>query len=495
MKKKIIVFLLLVISVFPFISCKKNELPLNIKDCTNYNLNCYYEEDTKTLECEQNAKIFNNSSDEWNKLKFHLYPKAFSEGAVNPAVGVMYVNKAYPNGKSYGDITIESVITNNELIPYYQEGDDKDILVIELKDNLKQKCYVDVCIKFKVCLPNIEHRFGYSDNAINVANFYPILCVYENGSFSTNPYSINGDPFYSDIANYVVKLNYPSKYIMASSGIVLNEKTENDKTQVEIKAENVRDFAFILSEKFKTLSSEVDGIKINYYYYNDVNSDKSLKTCEDSVKTFNNLFGKYPYKELDVVETNFVYGGMEYPNMVMISDSINNYAEYVNTIVHEIAHQWWYGLVGNDAFTYGWLDEGLTEYSTALFYENNPSYEVDVEELIKNTTNSYLLFVQVYKDVFGNVDTTMTRKVNEYKTEPEYVYIAYVKGMLLMNDVRELIGIDNFLNGLKLYVKTYSGKNVTPNDFIDCMEKTSNQQLKSFVESYINGNVIIKQEN
>jgi aminopeptidase N len=65
---------------------------------------------------------------------------------------------------------------------------------------------------------------------------------------------------------------------------------------------------------------------------------------------------------------------MEYPALVMISDNIGEHISYEEVIVHEVAHQWWYSLVGNDQINYGFLDEGLTEYSTILFFENNPEY-------------------------------------------------------------------------------------------------------------------------
>ena len=48
------------------------------------------------------------------------------------------------------------------------------------------------------------------------------------------------------------------------------------------------------------------------------------------------------------MKTPFIYGGMEYPNIVFISDSIDDESEYLKVIVHEIAHQWWYGIVGNN---------------------------------------------------------------------------------------------------------------------------------------------------
>ena len=491
MRKKFLFLLLIFIIPLCVYGCKENEAPLKLKDVSTYDISVTLDEENHTLTCTQSVKAYNSSNDKLELLKFHLYPRAFSVGVINKAVSSLYTQRAYPNGESFGDIAINQCKADNQQADFYFEGNDKDILVVPLNEELESGKYSTLYIEYVVTMPNINHRFGYGNKTINLGNFYPILCVYENGDFSTNPYSTNGDPFYSEVSNYNVSIKYPSHYVLAHTGNLVENTDEGLYRTTKIKADNVRDFAMTMSVDFQIKTKDIDGTTINYYYYLDTEPETSFKACVDSLTTFNKLFGKYPYRQLSVCETNFVYGGMEYPNLVFISDDIDSHSDYVNTIVHEIAHQWWYGIVGNDEYTYGWLDEGLTEYSTALFYEDNPDYEITMQEVIKNTTNSYLLFVQVYTDIYGKCDTTMDRKLNEYNTEPEYVYIAYVKSVLLFNDIRELVGKEDFIKGIKLYFDTYKGKNVTPDDLIECIEKGSNKPIKDIFTSYIQGKVII----
>ena len=104
----------------------------------------------------------------------------------------------------------------------------------------------------------------------------------------------------------------------------------------------------------------------------DENYAQNLKAGIDSIKTFNNLFGEYPYDTYSVIASDFYIGGMEYPTLVMIDQSLYNekdkfLLEYV--IAHETAHQWWYSVIGNDEISEPWLDEALTEYSTILYFE------------------------------------------------------------------------------------------------------------------------------
>ena len=226
-------------------------------------------------------------------------------------------------------------------------------------------------IKFGLTIPNCAHRFGYAENTLNLGNWYPIACVFEAGEFVTDGYSANGDPFFSDVANYFVTFNYPSELKLACTGEKQGESIAKDISTVQIRATAVRDFACVFSEKFSVISSPNADCTINYFYYDDEKFEKHLQVCVDAVNTFNSLFGMYPYSVLNVVKSNFFQGGMEYPQLVYISDMIDNDSEYINVIVHEIAHQWWYGVVGNNECENAWIDEGLAEYSTALFYDKN----------------------------------------------------------------------------------------------------------------------------
>ena len=246
----------------------------------------------------------------------------------------------------------------------------------------------------------------------------------------------------------------------------------------------------VLSDKFTTLCDTYKDTKLNYYYYSDSTPTGTMEVIKNVLK-MNEGYGKYPYSTLSVVKANFVHGGMEYPNLVYISDAVTEELDYINVIVHEIAHQWWYGLVGNDEYVNSWLDEGLTEFSTNLFYENNPSYNVDAKEIVKNITKSYTNFVEIYSSVLGDVDTTMNRRLDEYNSEPEYVYITYVKGNLFFNTLRDTIGKDKFMKGLRKYFEDNKFAIANPDKMLEAFSSVTKTDLKPFFDSWINGKVDI----
>lgn len=465
------------------------------KNVNEYALDVNIDCENKSLEVHQNTKFFNQTEDvSLKSVYFHIYPKAFCEGVVNKPVSSLNESKAYPNGLSYGTFELLNVKVEdceNSCIRYLNA--DKDILVVDLENELLPNKSVNIIFNYNIKLPNINHRFGYGDNTINLGNFFLIACVYdENNGYFANSYHYNGDPFYSEMANFDAKITYNKNYVLASTGNIVDEKIEEENKVTIISAKAVRDFAMILSDKFKKVSEKVQNVEVCYFYYKDEKPSDSLKTCVDSLKTFSNLFASYPYKQLSVCESNFVYGGMEYPNLVFISDNLENYEDYTYTIIHEIAHQWWYNMVGNNEFKYGFLDEGLTEYSVHLFFDENQEYNMDTNEMIKNTTNSYLLFLDVYKEVFTKVDTSMMRSLDEFSTEPEYIYLSYVKGVLMFDNLKQIVGKTNFIKSLKFYFQQNKGKNATPSDLVYAFSKVCKQNLESYFNSWFNGSVVIE---
>lgn len=489
MKKFAFLGVLVFILPFLLVGCGSQEEAL-----TSYNIKCYYNDQSKFLACNQVVDYINKSDNLLEEVRFHLYPNAFREGAKAKVVSSSNEAKAYPNGKSYGGIEIQDVSINEKVLEYEIGGEDENILIVKLSKGIFPDEHVMIDITYGVQLPNINHRFGYGENTINFGNFYPVACVYENGKgFIQDLYNSNGDPFYSEVANYSVEISYPESMMLASSGE--QGKTDIDKASAKkttkVTANKVRDFAFVLSSKFTKTSESVDGTIVNYYSYDDSDADASISVAVKAIKTFNQLFGKYPYATVSVVKANFVHGGMEFPNMVLIADDITGHQDYEYVIIHELAHQWWYGVVGNNEYVNSWLDEGLTEYSTILFYENNPDYGLDYDSMIKGVNKNYKLFVEVYSRVNGSVDTSMNRRLDEYATEPEYVNCTYTKGTLLFDTLRETVGDKRFFKALKNYYKDYMFKIVSAEDFISCISSSTGYDLEGFFTSWLDGSVVV----
>ena len=486
MKKKFKLFVVLLSALIVFTvlaACgsdggKKQEV-------SRYKIDAVYDEENKTVSAEMSLSYYNGTDAILDEICFHLYPAAFRDGALFSPVPQDMISTAYPEGMSFGGIAVNSVSLNGEEKTVEIAGEDEDILVVKLpEEGLYPGQRAAVNVGFTLTLPNIRHRFGYIGSTVNLGNWYPIACVFEDGNFVTDPYYANGDPFYSDCSDYEVSISVPERLTVAATSAPKVTAADGMKTFTAT-AENVRDFAMVIGE-FKMLGTAVDGVDVNYYYIDDKSPETSLTAAADSIRTFGELFGKYPYDTYSAVETNFLHGGMEYPGLSMISDLVAGEL-YTEVIVHETAHQWWYAAVGNNEVADAWMDEGLTEFSTSIFYEKNPSYNVDYTRRIADALSAYVLYYDSFKHI--NKDTSMTRKVCDYSDGFEYTYMTYVKGELMFESLRKTVGDENFFNGLKSYYSEYKFKNARPDDMIGCFEKASGRELKGFFDSWLEGKV------
>ena len=481
----LVVCLLSAVACLTLVACSKSKMKQAIKNGDNYTIVASYDDEAHILSVTQTVEVTNRSENSFTAVKFHIYANQYREDASNYVVPNVYIARAYPNGMSYGDISFDSVKVDGTAVAYTIEGQDMDILSVPLASELFPDQKVTVEMTYEVTLANICHRLGYTANSVNLGNFYPILCHVDNGSYSATPYYNVGDPFVSDVANYTVTLTLPESYIVASTGNLQEASSQNGAATYKYTANAVRDFAFVLSQTFKKLTTTVGNTQINYYYFADADAETSLATASGMLEYLNSNVGDYPYAQYSVVETDFCYGGMEYPCLSMVTSGSNSYQE---AIAHETAHQWFYGLVGNDQINNAWMDEGLSEFLTYLFLDTSGGTSLNRNML--GCIQTYTAYVDVLSNYYGDVDRSM-RAVHEYKNDSEYVIFTYVKGSLMFNSVYEAMGASRFWKALSSYYNEGQFTVATPGLLIDCFVNASSKEIGSIFNSFIEGKEII----
>lgn len=485
MKKFITIFACIILTILSVstIGCTGKIIRIS-----QYEITCQMSDDY-VLCGNEKITFYNDEEVTISHLKFNLYPNAFRKDAKYSPISAQYQGNAYPNGISYGDVQITGVVQNGTSLEYTIEGEDKNILTVNLLTEIYPDECVTVEIAFIVKLANVVARTGYNGDTVNLGNFYPILCVYDDGGFYECLYYANGDPFYSECADYLVDITLNEEYVLAGGGKKTAITTKDGLSTHTFRLKNARSFASVASKKFNVITKTMDGIMVNYYYFKDQSPNENFNYITESLSYFSKTFGDYAYTDYTVCETPFVQGGMEYPTLVMISDKLEPSA-YGEVIVHETAHQWWQTAVGNNEILHAFMDEGLTEYSVVLFYENHPQYGMTRQKMIKSAEQTYKTYCTIYDKIFGNVDTKMIRSLNEFESEYEYVNIAYIKACIMFDYLRESIGDTRFFSGLKKYYDTYKYKIASPYDLVGIFEKTG-ADSNGFFESFYQGKVIL----
>lgn len=453
---------------------------------SSYDIFVIYDEATDSLTGTVEFSFYNCYDNEFNDLKFNLYGNAFREGAVYSPVSDTYAGRAYYAGVSYGGMEITNV---ENCAGWNISGEDQNILTVNLLQPVYPEQRITIKISYALQLAKVNHRTGVTQSTVNLGNFYPILCSYTKEGFIECPYYSCGDPFISDCANYTVTLDIPEGYSAATSGVAQNESVTDGRKKVQYTLKNARDFAVVLSDKFKILSRDVDGVALSYYYISDTDAEASLNAAADSLSYFSQTFGNYQYPSLSVVETGFCYGGMEYPALTMIAAGQPT-EQNIYTIVHENAHQWWYAMVGSNQLSCAWQDEGLAEYSTVMFFENHPHYGYTRSGLVLSATRAYRAFFSVYSQLKGESDTTMSRNLSAFTNEYEYNNITYNKSLVMFDMLRSAMGDTKFEGALKNYFSAYSGK-IAPSDALIAIFKKGGVEVEGIFSAFIDGKIII----
>jgi hypothetical protein len=499
MRKKICLVLSAILIATTLASCSGNNEPSNnttngtqevnkvapIEKGNFYNINAQLNATDKTLNAKEDLRYTNTENIELNELYFHVYTNAFKQKETAPFLFDDF-DRAYSRGFESGFTEITSVkVRDGEDLKYSFQGEGNTILKVELKEPLKQGTSVELSMDFKVTIPPANERFGYGENHFNLENWYPIAAVYDETGWNLDKYYPIGDPFYSDSSNYEVTIKAPEEYMIASSGALVNEKDEGNNKIWKFQSSNMRDFAFVANKDFKVVEKKIDGTVVkSYYYKNDEKRGKeALNAGVESIKIFNEKFGKYPYPVYSVVETVFP-SGMEYPGLVYISENyyktLSNRDSLIIVVVHETAHQWWYSLVGNDQIDEAWLDEGFATYSESIYVENALS-----KERGKNYFNSSV--EERHNEVIADkiIDGVVVKGLEDFRNWEDYGPTVYTRGAVVLNELRNKFGDEKFFQIMQGYFKEYEFKIAKTEDFMNVSERVTGQQLDEFFNTWL----------
>lgn len=455
---------------------------VNVDKLNNYKIDVILDFNNHTYNGEQWTTYVNNTDIDLEELYFHLYPNAFKSIEIAPTLFIQEDESLISYKEGY--IDIEKITMDKKDVDYEIDKEVATILKVKLDKALLKGEKVIIYFKYNVQLPSVKDRFGYGDKVINAGNWYPIACVYDENGWNLDPYYQVGDPFYSDISNYNVTINTHKDIVVASSGNIQREELLKESKKYYIEGPLIRDFAWAASPDFNIAEKNTNGTIIKLYYLNKNSNmvERTLKIGEDSINTFSNLFGKYPYGQFTIVITEFP-SGMEYPSLVFIGEDYftPRYSDVLEQIIaHETAHQWWYGLVGSNQIKEAWLDEALTTYSEVLYNEDVHGSKKGKEYFIYNIKMGY-----EYGEKYLGKDQIVNKSLNEFSNWDDYGILVYTKGAMFINQIREDYGREVLIEILNKYFERNKFTNATTKDFIGICEEVTGKSFTDIVNTWL----------
>ena len=373
-----------------------------------------------------------------------------------------------------GGFTLENIQLDSAALNYDMTG---HRLTAYLPQPLAPGSQVTLAMRFRISIPQKvkEHPYGYDSLQTNLTDWFPLVVPFSNGWILHDDYYL-GEHLVQDSADFEVNLRATEGSItFATSGV---SESNNEWTRYRIFG--ARTFALSASDQFQFVDTTAGGAQIRSYYFPGYETQglAILNAAVRAIGLWETQFAPFPYGSLSIVQSN-LNDGQEYDGLVFIATKF--YDEYNDSArsnlvaigVHEVAHQWWYGLVGNDPAMEPWLDEAMSVYSEALFYEY----------IYPNSYDWWWNFRVNYFGPSGYVDTT----IYEAPTFRAYVNSTYLNGANFMEALNIRMGDDAFFAFLRDYASRYGRGRATAYDFFAVARQNTTADISDLIRAYFRG--------
>ena len=394
--------------------------------------------------------------------------------------------RLFPN-LADGQTTVENVWVNGqEVEPTFELRD--SAMRLSLAPPLQPGQDVVIKIDFTVDVPTEGGgnygTFALQRDILALAHFYPMIAVYDDEGWNVEIAPESGDVVYADSSFYLVRISAPAGVRLAASGVEISGGADGERQQVTYAAGPVRDFYLAASPGFDVYSQQVGDTVVNSYAFPELEPSARdvLEWAAASLQSFNEQIGPYPYTELDLVTTPTLALGVEYPgiialNMDLYDPQTSRYPPVVleSTVAHEVAHQWFYAVVGNDQLDDPWLDESLAQYATYLYFLDTGG-SAAADGFRESLT-------QRWQAVDGE-DIPIGQPVAAYEG-PEYSAIVYGRGPLFFETLAQTMGEDAFEAFLHDYYQNLRWDIATPERLQTLAEENCNCDLDSIFAEWV----------
>ncbi len=419
-----------------------------------------------------------------------------------------------------------------------------DIVKVKLKKELLPDSTIIITTPFFVKIPDGKFsRLGHVGESYQISQWFPKPAVYDKNGWNQMPYLTQGE-FYSEYGNYDVTITLPSNYLVAATG----ELTDcyDEERFLELKAKetaqlfkdlkvnkignligndnfppsdtrlktlrytikNVHDFAFFADKRWHVLKGEYEFPKSGklvsiWTFFTQGNSrywNKSVQYIHDAIHYYSKWNGDYPYSIVQAVDgTISAGGGMEYPTVTVIGNATNN-VMLENVIMHEVGHNWFYGILGSNERIHPWMDEGLNS-ANELRYMNTKYPELTIGEqsisdnlkkfMELDTTRNYMMYYLAYKlSASSNNDQPVEGLAKDY-TPSNYAMIVYMKTAACFNFLKSYLGDEIYDKCFHAYYQAWKFKHPQPNDIRKIFEKISKKNLSWFFDELLGTTKVI----
>ncbi|MDB4107364.1 M1 family metallopeptidase [Bacteroidia bacterium] len=432
----------------------------------------------------------NNSPNELGVIYLHLWPNgyqnlntAFAKQMQENGEMDFYYSKPEEKGSIDGlAFKVDGDNVNVEIV-----DDNIDVIKLLLTSPVKSGQKVTISTPFKVKVPKVFSRLGHENQDYFITQWYPKPAVYDVNGWNPMPY-LNMGEFYSEFGSFDVSVSLPKNYTIVATGECKTKGelkaqksgttpeddliSSTERKTVRFTASDVLDFAWFASKRWGYVTKEITvGDKTVLTRVVGANpKEKNLEHIKTAITYYSDNVGPYPYSHATVVHGELkAGGGMEYP-MITLCDYMSE-----EVIVHEVGHNWFYGILANNERIYPWMDESINSYyeGQAMSGDSNES-----------NFNSDFMNAMVNDNLLRNEHQAIATSSEEL-TNGNYGMSVYGVGASAFGYLKGYLGDSMFLKCMTTYYDEWKFKHPLPDNMKKSWEATSGKSLSWFFDEML----------
>ena len=440
----------------------------------------------------------------------------------------------------------------------YWKGN-QDIAILLLNRTLKPGTSIKISTPFHVKIPlGVYSRLGHLGESYQMTQWYPKPAVFDVNGWKPINYLSQGE-FYSEYGAYDVSITLPKNYVVGATGDLQNtneiawldslsdlglEKYSTIESKEEVKEDQevnksakvtisietktpdgklgdfpesdkefktirytqsrVHDFAWFADKRFNVLSGEVTlpntgkTVKTWAMFTNrhDEYWKEAIEYINDGLYYYSKWNGDYPYKQCTAVDGALTAGGgMEYPNVTVIG-SVKSARSLETVIVHEVGHNWFFGILGSNEREFPWMDEGINSFNEYRYIKTKYPRKTILTERVMNSGLGKLAGFKDYKHreenylmYLLNAREGLDQACGLHScshTPTNYGLMVYTKTALAFEYLQAYLGEEELDQAMRNYFEEWKFKHPQPKDIKASLEKYTQKDLSWFFDDLIN---------
>jgi len=425
-----------------------------------------------------------------------------------------------------------------------------DAAKVHLTSPLPPRETVTIETPFFVKIPRVFSRMGRSKYHYEISQWYPKPAVYDRHGWHTMPY-LNMGEFYSEFGTFDVHITLPREYVIMATGDLpegdpeytfldslagvtaeyyalkkpngkpdkrarrkwlkefkkrkFSDPGEGPTKTLHFHQERVHDFAWFADKRYlvqkDTLWADDAGLAVGdtartrpillwalYLPKFAELWEDATEYLHDAAYWYGTWYGTYPYNHVSAVSGDMAAGGgMEYPNITVISIGGRSKELLEDVIMHEVGHNWFYGIFGFNERRHPWLDEGLNSYSEIRYWhakyeeQNGAKFSMGLPKGLTKimqtpfTKRSFHQFVTGIT-VGAHDDQPMAGPATDFQ-RMNYGLVVYFKTSVVFDYLEHYLGTDRNQAAWDAFARTWSFAHPGPDDLRAVFETATGEEL------------------